>query len=333
MLHSPGVRLRFVIGRTIDPAQFYDIYEDVDGHGMIARKLDSGYRYCAHVHESADSLARWMSAYSSAGSLCPKCERDGTAVGFGPGSDFAMDVSQAIMSGTQLDQTLEEEQDLITAIERAEVEWEEQNPQIVMKFEVPAGINEHWHSPLAKKRFLVLSEFLGSPNSVGQDSSGNFAVWIARNKTSEDQTGWYQIELRDRVRLHWVPQAHVDFLKLTIHRYIPSHRLDDVRKLSQSVSYEPSTGRLSAMCHFMGANVATLALALDVCDGRYSLDEAHRVYGSVIASTLHPSYGRAAYLLFLKRIGLEDKSPRFPSGGSLFDGVGAFFNSAKQNSN
>ena len=97
--------------------------------------------------------------------------------------------------------------------------------------------------------------------------------------------------------------------------------MPDKRPAMSSLAKRVVTGSILAVVIV----VATLALALDLCDGRYDLDEAHRVYGAMIASTLHPGYGRTAYLYFLKRIGIEFDAEHFPRAGSLFDGVGLFF--------
>lgn len=300
-------KLSFEIGRTIEPAQLHAVYADSNKCAVIAHKRNPAHRYCGHVHRSVESLSNWLSESGSTEGLCPACAAENSG--------------RAFRVGKQLSAP-EEERDLVAAIERAEVEWEKKNPKIVIDLDFPVEATEKWRSPLAKKRYLALTEFLGPPKAAGEDSSGNFAVWISRGKNEESEPGWYRIELRDRARLHWVPQPHVDFLKLTIHRPVPAHRLDDVLRLSQSLSYEPTTGRLSAMCHFMGANIATLALALDLVDGRYDLHEAHRVYGPMIASTLNPTYGRAAYFRFLKQIKIEFDAEHFPAAGSLFDGVG-----------
>ena len=211
------------------------------------------------------------------------------------------------------------------ALEAAELEFEDglssaATTTAAPRILDPPGVREfRWKLP--RRRFVSLYSYLGKPSSVSspEDDRGApaVAIWEGRhNKTLIS----YRIELRDRPKLHWPPDAHLDFLKLTINQPIQAARIFDVTSISDSIGYEASTTSLSATCHFLGATVATLSLALAVAGGKISSTHARMQYGARIKSTLHPSYGKKAYIMFLTDIGLPHEGP-FPAPGALYDEV------------
>ncbi len=134
----------------------------------------------------------------------------------------------------------------------------------------------HWIHDLPRQRAQALAAYNGAPTAVSNLSGGS-VQWVRDDV--------YEIEVQDTAKLHWVPAQHTDFLTLTIFTSIPRDRVDDVLALSESVSYR-SPNRLSARCHFMGANYATLALAMQVMRREVDPVEARRRYGPMIEATL-----------------------------------------------
>lgn len=130
-------------------------------------------------------------------------------------------------------------------------------------------------------------------------------------KTLPGKPGWFEIEVRDHAVDHAMPAAHKDFMVFSVHKPIQYDKVLDVLALSDSVNYERTTQRLSAMCHFMGANVATLYLAFQLADGNMTIEQALKAYGPNIDKTkTDPN----AYLDYLNGLGLY--------GGKAIENVG-----------
>ena len=165
-----------------------------------------------------------------------------------------------------------------------------------------------WGNLLAEQRLLALVPRLGQPAAVNMDAGG-FAVFGAENLR---ETGFVRIEIGDVAALHLVPAPHVDFMRAVIRAEVPADRVDDVRALSDSVAYDVARRELSATCHFMGANMATLWLAKRVASGRMSLVEARRSYGPAINQTLRQTDAAALwYRMYASDLGvapLDDNS-------------------------
>lgn len=93
-------------------------------------------------------------------------------------------------------------------------------------------------------------------------------------------------------------------MRSVVHYSVPAARVDDVRALSESVGYDSLRKELSASCHFLGANVATLFLCMQVAEGKTSLVEARRQYGPSIKATLGAD-GAVWYRFFCASVGVD----------------------------
>ena len=159
-------------------------------------------------------------------------------------------------------------------------------------------LNLKWNNKLAIDRVDYLINY-AKRNPDGYDQKlGGFAIW-------NDLGNYKRIEVRDEMALHMVPAIHVDFMRSIIDYPMSSDKIDDVRSLSESVQYDNLRHELSASCHFVGANVATLYLAILVASGEKTVIEARRMYGPAIKSTLDPKRGYNWYNYYSKQIDVE----------------------------
>lgn len=120
----------------------------------------------------------------------------------------------------------------------------------------------------------IVKEF-GNPTYVS-NVPGGVAVW----KNPEFFT---ELFLMDESVLH---VDHCDYFYATINVYIPPDILCTVLKLSESIYYDQLKKELTARCHFMGANVATLYLALMIVNDQSNASKYLAAYGSTIMSTM-----------------------------------------------
>lgn len=202
--------------------------------------------------------------------------------------------------------------DLLATVDAQEKRKEEEAMRTLSRpvAQLNIAATDQWKHSAPRVRFAMLREQLNQrqppPTILFTNRPGGFAIF----QSAPDERDWWEIEIRDSPVIHWVPSLHIDYMKLTIKMPLPAHRVQDVLSISRSISYEPTTDRLSAMCHTMLANVATLALVADVVDGVIDPVEARREYGPRIKSTFHPQHGLEAYTSFLAKIGLyEGDSP------------------------
>jgi hypothetical protein len=134
------------------------------------------------------------------------------------------------------------------------------------------------------KRFNDISSKYGKPDIIDK-SRGGSAVW---KTTTLEKRGfcWDRIEIRDEQVPHSHPAPHVDFLYYWYKLYVPENKINDIREISESVTYDPLKKLLGVRCHFEGANVATMVCAKRVATGEFTLDEAKKSYGPLIFSTI-----------------------------------------------
>jgi len=197
--------------------------------------------------------------------------------------------------------------------------------QFDVLYELFEGVKEKFHaenvdwfgkgdmSPANRLREVV-QEF-GVPDSI-DSKKGGVAVW--GRKTMFEKTGFLErVELRDEMIPHNSPEPHFDFLYAYYHLDVPRHLVDAVTGISESVAYDPEMKLVRARCHFMGANYATLTLAMKIIKGELTGYEAKNAYSNYIFATVedHPRYNPHAvdrYKMELKQYYEQHKVDCFP---------------------
>lgn len=149
-------------------------------------------------------------------------------------------------------------------------------------------VNRFTHT-LPKKRFDDVVREFGTPTYVYNAPDG-VAIW--------DSPDFFEkVMLVDESVEHKSPKPHCDFLYSTVKVHIPVERLQNVLGLSQSIYYDRLKGHLTSRCHFMGANVATLLLALRIANDVDDMNIAgyYGSYGPTIMSTMDETVYKKLY--------------------------------------
>lgn len=141
------------------------------------------------------------------------------------------------------------------------------------------GVSNFVHQ-LPKERYPDLIKEFGYPTYIVNRPNG-VAIW-------KDKDFYTKIMLKDESIQHNKPKPHCDFLYSTINVYIPFSILMDVLRLSESIFYDQLKKELTARCHFMGANVATLYLAMMITNDPSNAQKYRSMYGDTIMSTMEP---------------------------------------------
>ncbi len=143
----------------------------------------------------------------------------------------------------------------------------------------PDWISSGPHNPANRYPDLV-KEF--GPPSLVDLRAGGVAIWYKKDlQTTPTGRQYDRIEIRDEQIPHG---DHSDFLYTWMRIPLSVEKTDEVRGLSDSVTYDPLTKLVRARCHFMGANVVTLMLAKRIANGEISLNAARLTYKPTIDS-------------------------------------------------
>lgn len=148
------------------------------------------------------------------------------------------------------------------------------------------SVGNFTHGP-PKNRFKDVVDEFGPPDMV-INSSGGLAIWKNRDYFKE-------IILKDESIEHLKPKPHCDFLYATINVFVPESVKCILLELSQSIYYDDLKRELTARCHFMGANVATLYLAMMIINDPANAEMYKSKYGETIMGSMNPKTYKKLY--------------------------------------
>tara|TARA_B100000674_G_scaffold496711_1_gene527802 strand:- start:890 stop:1750 length:861 start_codon:yes stop_codon:yes gene_type:complete len=140
----------------------------------------------------------------------------------------------------------------------------------------------NWINSRPKKYYKDCVNLFGKPTALSKDKHG-FAFWKTKGLFSEHL-------LRDEDVKHCVPRNHHDYFYSSIKFYVPKNKLLDVLKISGSLNYDGLKKLLTARCGGIGANYATLYLAMLVADGKLSIKDVKKndLYPRMIRGEIIP---------------------------------------------
>ena len=152
------------------------------------------------------------------------------------------------------------------------------------------------------ERLKDLVDEFGEPDIIDK-TKGGFAIW---KKDTLQKRGhcWERVEIHDEQIPHIHPTPHTDFLYTWYKLNVPENKIDAVRTLSESVTYDPLKKIVRARCHFSGANASTLLLVKRIATGEMTFSKAKKAYGPYIFSTIkgHKLYDPKAYDNMVKEL-------------------------------
>ena len=134
---------------------------------------------------------------------------------------------------------------------------------------------------LPKERYPDLVKEFGEPDNTEKGT----IYWY-------NKKGLYnRVVLKDEAIQHCSPTKHYDFLYSTIPVYLPLSTVCQVLSISKSIYYDQLKRELTVRCHFTGANIATIYLALKVATGQLTVDNIKALdsYKQTIMATMDNS--------------------------------------------
>ena len=127
---------------------------------------------------------------------------------------------------------------------------------------------DNWKHSGPKGYYVKCLELFGNPVFVANVKNGS-AYWKTKGLFDEHL-------LRDESVKHCVPRNHLDYFYSSVKFYIPPNKVLDVLKISGSINYDGLKKHLTARCAGIGANYATLYLAMQVANGKLKIEEVKK---------------------------------------------------------
>jgi hypothetical protein len=90
---------------------------------------------------------------------------------------------------------------------------------------------------------------------------------------------WKRLVVYRDVDEHNFPAPHLDSVESFIQHTVPTERVSALAEFDGSVVFNRTRGELSARCHDEEANCLALNLAIDIVEGRKTVDVARQYYG------------------------------------------------------
>lgn len=142
----------------------------------------------------------------------------------------------------------------------------EHGPRSVTPLQTAQATIESW--PQAPKGVAEkLLEAYGPPNEL----TPTRLLWF--------ETGpWSRIELTADEVLHNFPTPHTDFLTQYVRYAIPPAMAGALVEFDGSTLIDRTTGELGARCDHEAYNTLTINLAIEIAEGRRTVEDARRLY-------------------------------------------------------
>lgn len=122
-----------------------------------------------------------------------------------------------------------------------------------------------WKHKLPREVYPLAVKSFGKPVFAANVPNG-MAYWKKSGLFSEHL-------LRDEKVDHCVPAKHYDFFYSSVKFYVPPDMIKRVLSISGSINYDGLKKLLTARCASIGANIATLYLAMALVSGKMSIQE------------------------------------------------------------
>ena len=133
--------------------------------------------------------------------------------------------------------------------------------------------NISWKSRIAIQRYKDITRTLGPADWVAPKPGGN-AGWNGITLTNYGVI-FNEIMIVDESIRHVEPVPHCDCMYISINVRIPISYLKELKYISKSMWYDQLKESLVARCHFVGASVATLRLALETINEKIKKKNRH----------------------------------------------------------
>jgi predicted outer membrane protein len=121
-----------------------------------------------------------------------------------------------------------------------------------------------WPAKVRAVAYQVIRE-----HGLPQEVTPSMLVW-------RDNGPWKRTVVYREEVAHNFPRPHSDMLEQVVEVRIPADKIDDIARLDGSITYNRTTGELSARCDKEAMNFLALNLAYQIAQGKVSVDDARK---------------------------------------------------------
>lgn len=156
-----------------------------------------------------------------------------------------------------------------------------------VRLEAARSIIEHWPEAPRKTAEKILEHY-GPPN----EATPSKLFWY--------RTGpWSRMELTADEVLHHIPTPHTDYFTQYVDYPVRADKAGELVAFDGSVIIDRTAGQIGARCDHEAFNTLTLNLAVEIIEGRRSVDDARRLYAeTAVAYSMGRDAPYAERLLF-----------------------------------
>ncbi len=140
----------------------------------------------------------------------------------------------------------------------------------------------------------VISDWREAPQKAAEKLLDHYGPpsEAAATKLFWYRTGpWSRIELTADEVVHNFPTPHTDYLTQYVDYRVPAEKASELVEFDGSVLLDRTAGQIGARCDHEAYNTLTLNLAVEIIEGKRSVEDARRLYAETAAAF---SMGRSA---------------------------------------
>jgi hypothetical protein len=123
-----------------------------------------------------------------------------------------------------------------------------------------------WENQLAIQR---VNEFVFrgfEPSNIKKGKNG-YVIW-------DNLPGWKRLEIRDEAVLHLDSPPNIYIMFATCILNIPADKVDKIKLISPTITYNELTKEITSVCNFLGASIAIFAHVKLYAEGHYKIEDA-----------------------------------------------------------
>ncbi len=133
----------------------------------------------------------------------------------------------------------------------------------------------------------IIEQWPTAPQKAAEKILGHYGP---PNEATATKMFWYRVgpwarmELTADELLHNFPTTHTDYLSQYVDYLVPAGKVTELVEFDGSVLVDRTAGQIGARCDHEAYNTLTLNLAVEIVEGRRSVDDARRFYAETASA-------------------------------------------------
>lgn len=170
------------------------------------------------------------------------------------------------------------------SLEKIDDLYRESGTSSTVKMSNSTGVK--WKNKLAIQRVEQCKKVIGRCPDLMDKEMGGKAEWLNVKAWFHPSGIWENFSISDESFAHWRPERHYDFWFQTVKIDVPSDRVSDMLKISESFAYYRPAGFFTAGCHFYPASVVSAYCAKLYAQRKLELTDTQLMYDRLIRASI-----------------------------------------------